>query len=132
MSTRPGALLAALLLALLAAPVHAAAKPSARPSGAPAFSQASYPVERYTLDNGLTVLLRRDPTVPVVITSYSIHYTKLYETSPGKPATCSPNRKPCLKAPASIVSPYTTIRKTTPITPTHPKRSPGATNPSMK
>jgi predicted Zn-dependent peptidase len=68
MSARPGALLPALLLALpvLAAPVLAAPKPSARSAGSPALSQASYPVERYTLDNGLTVLLRQDPTVPVV------------------------------------------------------------------
>src|SRR5262245_55114614 len=63
--------LAALLGAAGAA--HAAPKPKpaapatkAKPASAPALSQANYPVERYTLDNGLTVLLHEDHTVPVV------------------------------------------------------------------
>jgi len=60
---------AALVLAvILAAPVLAAGKAKA-PAGAavaPALSPEKYPVERYTLDNGLTVLLHEDHTVPVV------------------------------------------------------------------
>ena len=48
---------------LLAAPAFAAGKPAAAP---PALSPATYPVERYTLDNGLTVILHEDHTVPVV------------------------------------------------------------------
>jgi predicted Zn-dependent peptidase len=63
----PGLTLAALALALLAAaPAHAASKPAKSPATAPALSPANYPVERYTLDNGLTVLLHEDHTVPVV------------------------------------------------------------------
>jgi predicted Zn-dependent peptidase len=61
--------LSALALAvLLAAPVaQAASKPAPRPGGsAPVLSQANYPIERYTLDNGLTVILHEDHTVPVV------------------------------------------------------------------
>ena len=37
-----------------------------RPGGSAVLSQANYPVERYTLDNGLTVILHEDHTVPVV------------------------------------------------------------------
>ena len=54
---------------LLAATAHAAGKapPAGRPAAStPALSPATYPVERYTLDNGLTVLLHEDHTVPVV------------------------------------------------------------------
>ena len=59
------AALAAVLL--LAAPVHAAGKAVAHPSASPsALSPERYPVERYTLDNGLTVILHEDHTVPVV------------------------------------------------------------------
>ncbi len=59
--------LSALALALLltAPVVQAANRPAARAS-APALSPANYPVERYTLDNGLTVILHVDHTVPVV------------------------------------------------------------------
>jgi zinc protease len=61
------ALLAALLLPAAAS---AAAKPAAAPAkgkpAAPVLSQANYPIERYTLDNGLTVILHEDHTVPVV------------------------------------------------------------------
>ena len=57
------------MVLMLAAPVlaadkSAAGKPAAAP--APALSPATYPVERYTLDNGLTVILHEDHTVPVV------------------------------------------------------------------
>src|SRR5262252_5622761 len=60
--------------AMLVGQAQAAAKPKpaapatkAKPAAAaPALSQANYPVERYTLDNGLTVLLHEDHTVPVV------------------------------------------------------------------
>src|SRR6185369_7032374 len=67
---RPSTLLAAAALAaLLPAGVLGAAKPAApaktKPT-APVLSQANYPVERYTLDNGLTVILHQDHTVPVV------------------------------------------------------------------
>src|SRR5262245_52210099 len=68
---RPNPKLAALVLAALLSPaaVLAAAKP--KPSapakaGVPVLSQANYPIERYTLDNGLTVILHEDHTVPVV------------------------------------------------------------------
>ena len=44
----------------------AAAKAKAPAAAAPALSPANYPVERYTLDNGLTVILHEDHTVPVV------------------------------------------------------------------
>ena len=56
------------MVLLLAAPAFAAGKPAASKSAAPppALSPATYPVERYTLDNGLTVILHEDHTVPVV------------------------------------------------------------------
>jgi predicted Zn-dependent peptidase len=70
---RPRSLLTAAALAalLLPAVAHAAGakpKPAATPAkaSAPALSQANYPIERYTLDNGLTVILHEDHTVPVV------------------------------------------------------------------
>ena len=56
-------------LAAAATEPAAAAKPAAPASpkpATPALSQANYPVERYTLDNGLTVILHEDHTVPVV------------------------------------------------------------------
>jgi len=55
-------------LAALAAPslAVAAGKVKSLPAAAPALSPANYPVERYTLENGLTVLLHEDHTVPVV------------------------------------------------------------------
>ena len=60
-------LAAMALLALVAGPAGSAtqAKP-ARTASAPVLSQANYPVERYTLDNGLTVILHEDHTVPAV------------------------------------------------------------------
>ena len=61
------ALIAALLLpatASAAAPKPAPAR--AKPASAPALSQANYPVERYSLDNGLTCIPHEDHTVPVV------------------------------------------------------------------
>ena len=61
--SRPTALALAVLLAVPVA--QAATRPAARAS-APALSPANYPVERYTLDNGLTVILHEDHTVPVV------------------------------------------------------------------
>ena len=62
------ALAAALLAAMLPAVALAAAKPkpAAAAKTAPVLSQANYPIERYTLDNGLTVILHEDHTVPVV------------------------------------------------------------------
>jgi predicted Zn-dependent peptidase len=56
-----------LLMTCAAAPGQAAkaAKTATKPA-APALSPANYPVERYTLDNGLTVILHEDHTVPVV------------------------------------------------------------------
>jgi zinc protease len=58
---------ALLALAVVAAPATAAPRPAARGAApAPALSPANYPVERYTLDNGLTVILHEDHTVPVV------------------------------------------------------------------
>ena len=63
------ALAAVLLVAMLPAVVLAAAKPkpaSSAKASAPVLSQANYPIERYTLDNGLTVILHEDHTVPVV------------------------------------------------------------------
>ena len=58
----------ALVLVLLAAhPAFAASKPpKGKAAPPPALSPSTYPVERYTLDNGLTVLLHQDKTVPVV------------------------------------------------------------------
>src|SRR5262245_39761119 len=55
-------------LSLLPAGVHAAASPKSVASAKtpPVLSQANYPIERYTLDNGLTVILHEDHTVPVV------------------------------------------------------------------
>ncbi len=57
-----------LALLLLAAAQTSAAAPRAGKATAPAstLSSATYPVERYTLDNGLTVLLHQDRTVPVI------------------------------------------------------------------
>lgn len=55
-----------LALLLLAATPTFAAKAGAGKPPAPALSPATYPVERYTLDNGLTVILHEDHTVPVV------------------------------------------------------------------
>jgi predicted Zn-dependent peptidase len=67
MSRRIGALVLALLLTPSALGAAGAARAAtARPASGPALSPANYPVERYTLDNGITVLLHRDPTVPVV------------------------------------------------------------------
>ena len=57
------------LAAVLTHPALAAGRvaPAAHPSaGPPSLSPARYPVERYTLDNGLTVILHEDHTVPVV------------------------------------------------------------------
>ena len=66
MSHRPHAAAAALLL-LLPLSAHAAGKAAgAKAAPPPALSPATYPVERYTLDNGLTVILHEDHTVPVV------------------------------------------------------------------
>lgn len=53
-----------LLAVVLAAP--AAAAPRAASPTAPALTPESWPVERYTLDNGITVILRQDRTVPAV------------------------------------------------------------------
>ena len=64
--------LAAVLTFLLAAPALAASKPVSKPvpkpaaSSAPTLSPASYPVVRDTLDNGLTLILHEDHTVPAV------------------------------------------------------------------
>jgi predicted Zn-dependent peptidase len=56
----------ALLLAL-PMPVLAASKTAkGKAAPPPALSPTTYPVERYTLDNGLTVVLHEDHTVPVV------------------------------------------------------------------
>src|SRR5689334_17794383 len=63
MSRLPALALAALLAASAAT---AAPKPAAKAAPAAVLSQANYPVERYTLDNGLTVILHEDHTVPVV------------------------------------------------------------------
>src|SRR5712691_1228278 len=66
------ALLAAASFCLAHPPAAAAraagkAAPAAHgAASAPALSPATYPVERYTLDNGLTVILHEDHTVPVV------------------------------------------------------------------
>jgi predicted Zn-dependent peptidase len=62
---------AALLAALLLPAAASAAAPKPKPAcprrrRAPVLSQANYPIERYTLDNGLTVILHEDHTVPVV------------------------------------------------------------------
>ena len=59
------------LLAALAGAAQAAAKPKpapakTKPAAAPVLSQANYPIDRYTLDNGLTVILHEDHTVPAV------------------------------------------------------------------
>ena len=54
----------AVILPALAAPAHAARKAPAAPP--PALTEASFPVERYTMSNGLTVLLHRDASVPAV------------------------------------------------------------------
>ena len=63
----PRRLAALAVVLLVAGPAHAAGKPAARPAASPpALSPANYPVERYTLDNGLTVILHEDHTVPVV------------------------------------------------------------------
>lgn len=67
-------IIAAIAIAALlgrAGAAQAAAKPKpapakAKPAAAPVLSQANYPIERYTLDNGLTVILHEDHTVPVV------------------------------------------------------------------
>lgn len=63
---RPSPVSATVLVAALLLPAAASAAAKAKPASAPALSQASYPVERYTLDNGLTVILHEDHTVPVV------------------------------------------------------------------
>jgi predicted Zn-dependent peptidase len=55
------------LLSLIALPAFAASKPAkGKAAPAPALSPANYPVERYALENGLTVILHQDKTVPVV------------------------------------------------------------------
>jgi len=59
------------LLAALAGAAQAAAKPKpapakTKPAAAPVLSQANYRIDRYTLDNGLTVILHEDHTVPAV------------------------------------------------------------------
>ena len=59
------------LLAALAVAAQAAAKPKpapakTKPAAAPVLSQANYRIDRYTLDNGLTVILHEDHTVPAV------------------------------------------------------------------
>src|SRR5215467_8278167 len=61
-------LLAVAVALALAGAAQAAAKPKSAPpaKSAPVLSQANYPVDRYTLDNGLTVILHEDHTVPVV------------------------------------------------------------------
>jgi len=68
---RPSPAFAAALIAALLSPAAASAaqsKPAAaaRPKPTAVLSQANYPVERYTLDNGLTVILHEDHTVPAV------------------------------------------------------------------
>ncbi len=66
MSHRLAATATALLLTL-PLPVLAASSPAkGKAAPAPALSPATYPVERYTLDNGITVILHEDHTVPVV------------------------------------------------------------------
>ena len=62
--SRLSALALAMLLAASAA--SAAPRPASKAGPAAVLSQANYPVERYTLDNGLTVILHEDHTVPVV------------------------------------------------------------------
>jgi len=70
MSRRSGVVALALLLAgfTLMPDTRAAAapKPASGSKSAPALSPANYPVERYALDNGLSVILHQDKTVPVV------------------------------------------------------------------
>ena len=68
---RPSPAFAAALIAALLSPAAASAaqsKPAAAAKTKPTavLSQANYPVERYTLDNGLTVILHEDHTVPAV------------------------------------------------------------------
>jgi len=68
---RPSPAFAAALIAALLSPAAASAaqsKPAAAAKAKPTsvLSQANYPVERYTLDNGLTVILHEDHTVPAV------------------------------------------------------------------
>ena len=59
--------LAVALAAALASPAAArAARATGAAAPAAALSPQTFPVEKYTLDNGLTVLLHEDHTVPVV------------------------------------------------------------------
>ena len=64
--SRLSTLALAFLLVAAASAVSAAPRPTPRTGGSAVLSQANYPVERYTLDNGLTVILHEDHTVPVV------------------------------------------------------------------
>jgi zinc protease len=66
---RPAALACALALTCLPAAARARPKPSgtpAAPSASSAFSPERFPVQRVVLDNGLTVLLHEDHSVPTV------------------------------------------------------------------
>ena len=68
---RPSPAFAAALIAALLSPAAASAAPSkpaaaAKSKPTAVLSQANYPVERYTLANGLTVILHEDHTVPAV------------------------------------------------------------------
>lgn len=70
MIPRPLAATAAVLLALFASAspqaAHAAPPRKAPAAPRPALTPESFPVERYTMSNGLTVLLHRDASVPAV------------------------------------------------------------------
>ena len=84
------ALLLPLALALGAAPAVAAPPAATTPAPAPAATPpANAPVdvrlefERYTLDNGLEVILHRDPAAPLVATNVWYHVGSGDET-PGK------------------------------------------------
>ena len=60
------------LLLIAATPTHAAAaRPGKAVAPAPALSPSMYPVERYTLDNGLTVILHEDHSLPQVAGQWS-------------------------------------------------------------
>src|SRR5688572_3359966 len=58
--------LSTLAVAFLLVAGASAVSAAPRPGGSAVLSQANYPVERYSLDNGLTVILHEDHTVPVV------------------------------------------------------------------
>lgn len=66
MSRLTALLAAATLIALSPAGGSAAASRKAPVSPRPALTPETFPVERYTMSNGLTVLLHRDASVPAV------------------------------------------------------------------